>query len=285
MNRSTGLLVAIALTLPGAAVGQPAAKKPFVEPPSVRSLSFSPDASLLAAAVMPKDRGGLLIVWNVADRKLISKYDRAGESPMAQFAPDGKSIVLANGRKLLPVIDPTTGQKKGEIGPLPSEATDLAVAGKGKWVVRGKDNVLRLWDEKANKVAGEFGGLKSIWGWAVSPSGKWLFASSNGMDKLWDLTTGKEVEGIFKPKPGYVQRAVFLGADRLLLAPNMGLYRLSEVPSGKELLRFKSELGSYQIAYSPATEMVAGRYYTSGQTGLRQRRGNDLPSFRPIVYE
>src|SRR5688572_16009702 len=83
--------------------------KPAAEPPAVRTLSFSPDGTRLAAAAMPRDRGGLVVVWDVAGRKEVSRYDRAGESPAAMFSPDRKRLVLANGRKLLTVLDPATG--------------------------------------------------------------------------------------------------------------------------------------------------------------------------------
>jgi hypothetical protein len=268
MNRtSIGLVAIAALPLFGA---DPKAKKnPPREPPLVRTLSFSPDGTLLVAAVMPKDRGGMVFVWEVSSRKLVSKYDRAGESPTAAFAPDGKSVVIANGRKLLPVIDPKTGAKSGDLGPLPAEITAVAPAGPGKWVTLGKDNMFRLWDEKEKKVANELGGGKRVWSWGVSPSGKWLFVSfSETGDKLWDLTKGEEIQSAAKPQPGRVNVAAFVGEDRLLLGSNMGSHRLIELPSGKELLRFKNEGGTGAIAYSPKAGMLACRYYTSPVAGL-----------------
>jgi WD40 repeat protein len=260
MIRFVVLVIALA---PPVLVAEPPKKAPPAEPPVVRSLSFSPDSSLLAAAVMPKDRGGLVLVWDVASRKPIAKYDRAGESPMAAFATDGKSIVVANGRTLLVVLDPKTGEKSGELGPFPAEVTNLAPAGPGKWVALGKDFTFRVWDEKDKKVAREFAGLKRVWGWAVSPGGKWLFANGDGVDKLWNLNTGDEAAGAFKPQPGRASAATFLSDDRMLLGSNYGSHRVVELPSGKELLRFKNEGGTEGLAHSPAAEMMASRYYTS----------------------
>jgi WD40 repeat protein len=265
---AVGILATACLAVAHAA--DPAPKKePPREPPLVRTLSFSPDGTLLAVAAMPRDRGGMVFVWDVSTRKLVSKYDRAGESPNAAFAPDSKSIVIANGRKLLPVLDPQTGQKIGDLGPLPAEITAVAAAGLGKWVMLGKDNIFRVWDEKGKKVAADLGGGKRVWSWSVAPSGKWLFVSfSDSGDRLWDLSTGEEVQGMAKSQPGRVNVAAFIAEDRLLLGSNMGSHRLIELPSGKELLRFKNEGGTGAMAYSPKLGMLACRYYTSSTVGL-----------------
>jgi WD40 repeat protein len=245
---------------------QPAKKLPE-EPPVVRSVNFSPDGTLLAASAMPKDRGGIVCVWDVATRKLVSRYDRGGETPIAAFSADPNSLVIANGLKLLPVLDPMSGKKVGEIGPLPAEATSLWSLAAGRWLIVGKDNVFRLWEEKDKKAIHELVGARRIRDWAVSPGGKWLFASGDG-DKLWDLNTGKEVEGAFKQRPGTVNAPAFLAEDRLLVGSNIGSHKLVEIPSGKDVFRFKNEGGTGQITYSPAAGMLACRYYSSDRVAL-----------------
>ena len=267
MIRVQTLLALIVLSV-GAQAADPPAKKPYVEPPSVRTLSFSPDGNLLAASVMPKDRGGQVFVWDVATRKLVSKYAQAGETPAAAFAADGKSIVLANGRTLLTRLDPRKGEKLGTIGPFDAEITTLARAGDAGWVTLGKDFAFRVWDDKDKKVLWKLAGQKRVWSWAVSASGKWLYASTDGQDRLWDLSTGKEAEGIFKVRQGTSNTGTFMGDDRLLLGSNHGTHKLVEIPSGKDLRRFQNEGGTGGMAYSPKTEMLACRYYTSMKVGL-----------------
>lgn len=237
-------------------------------PPLVRSVSFSPDGSLVSAAVMPKDRGGRVFVWDVASHKLLSKYDQAGESPMAQFSADSKSIVLANGRKLLPVIDPKTGQKVDELGPLPTEATNLFRAGTDKWLLRNKDGGFRLWDAKEKKVVHEFAAGKNIWGWGVSPNGKWLFVNESGVDKAWDVATGKEIADVFKSKAGRSNVVTFVTEDWILMGSNSGSHRVVELPSGKEILRFKNEGGTGAVIYSQIANILACRYHTDSSIAL-----------------
>jgi WD40 repeat protein len=117
-------------------------------------------------------------------------------------------------------------------------------------------------------VAHEFSVGKDVWGWAASPGGKWLFVNGAGADKVWDLTTGEEVPGLSKAQPGRSDTPAFLGEDRLLLGSNYGSHRVVELPSGKELLRFKNEGGTGAIAYSPAAGVLACRYYSSATVAL-----------------
>ena len=245
-----------------------AKKNASADPPAIRSLSFSPNGSLLAAGVISKERGGLVLVWEPTSSKLVCKYERAGESPVAVFAHDGKSLVVANGQKSLVVLDATTGMKTGELGPFPVEVTSLLSDGAGRWITLGKDGVIRVWDEKQKKVVHEFIGFKPLWAWAISPSGKWLYANGNGLDRLWDLATGNEEKGAFKPRPGSANVAAFLSEDRILLGSNSGSHRVVELPTGKELLRFKNAGGTGAVAYSPLAGILACRYYTSTSAAL-----------------
>lgn len=247
------------------ATAQPPAKATAT--PAVRSLAFSDDGARLAAGVMPPGRGGIVLVWDVSTRKRVSMYDQAGESPNIAFAPDGKSIVLANGRKSLSLIDPVAGTKTGELGPFPSEVTSVQRAGE-RWLGLGKDNRIYLWDAADKKVARTFGTGKRVYAWAVSPKGEWLFVGGEGGDKLWNLKTGDEAADVFKARPGYVSRGVFMSDDRLLVGSNMGSHKVLEVPSGKELLRFKNEGGPDVIAYSPAAGLMASRYAMDTRFGI-----------------
>ena len=113
------------------------------DPPAVRTLSFAPDGSLLAAGVISKEKG-VVLIWDVATRKLVARSESGGESAVATFSRDGKAVVVANGLKSLVVLNPLTGKKTDEFGPFPSEVTGLLSAGAGKWITLGKDGALRV---------------------------------------------------------------------------------------------------------------------------------------------
>jgi WD40 repeat protein len=259
------LIALLAGLVVGPATAQPPAKKG--PSPSVRSLSFSPDGTRLAAAVaMPG--GGRVLVWDVAGWKRAAVSDKTGDTPNAVFAPDGKAIAVADGKATVTLIDATTGKTVGSVGPFPAEITAVVPGAKGQWVVLGKDWTFRLWDEGPKKVVHTVAWGKRVWGWAVSPGGAWLLISADTGERLWNLQTGEAVPEALQARQGIVNRGVFIGDDRFLGGNNNGTHRLFEIPSGKELLRFKNEGGPDVIAYSAAAGMMANRYSSDTRAGL-----------------
>src|SRR5262249_23469785 len=75
-------------------------------------------------------------------------------------------------------------------------------------------------------------------------------------------------KGVFKPRPGSANAAAFLSEDRILLGSNFGPHRVVELPTGKELLRFKNGGGTGAVAYSASAGILACRYYTSTSVAL-----------------
>jgi WD40 repeat protein len=257
----------LAVTAAGHAQAPPVKPKPLASP-IVLSLSFSPDGSRLAVGGLTTDRDGGVQIWNVASRKLVAKSEPlAQRSVVAEFTPDGQAIAVANGGKTVPLLDPKTGAKVGEMGPFASEITVVTHGAKGHWIVLGADNTFRVCDESATKVTREVALGKSPYGWTVSPGGDWLFVGGEAGDRLWDLKTGNQIES-FPNRKGVYSQGTFLSADRLLIGTNLGIHRLVEVPSGKELFRFKNEGGQQGLTYSAAAGILAGHYPNAQQAAL-----------------
>jgi WD40 repeat protein len=267
MRRWFALAGLLGLVAVGHAQVPPVKPKPLAAP-IVWSLSFSPDGTRLAVGNLTADRDGVVLVWDVAGRKRVAKSEPLGQRLVgAEFTPDGKAIAVAHWATTIKLLDPKTATKAGEIGPFPSEVTGLTAAGTGRWLAIGQDRVPRLWDEKAKKVTAEFGGFKQVYSWAVSPKGDWLVLGTDVGEKVWNLRTGDEVAA-FPDRPGSAGRAAFLTEDRLLITSSQGLFRLVELPSGKEVLRFKSEGGPDGLTYSAAAGVLAGRTYSAQQAAL-----------------
>jgi WD40 repeat protein len=95
---------------------------------------------------------------------------------------------------------------------------------------------------------------------AVSPDGKWLISTGPDGTRAWDLTAGRELKEVFKQNPGAaVYGVTFVAPDRVLFGSNSAVQRVVELPSGKELLRYKGYGGG--IAYSPKLGLAAFNWY------------------------
>src|SRR5579864_8687238 len=90
----------LTVCLPGFAANPSQKLATYVDPPTVRSLSFSPDGTLLCAG-LSGNRRGQVVIWSVADSKLRGRFDTDSESTWAAFSADGRSTAVACGKKCL----------------------------------------------------------------------------------------------------------------------------------------------------------------------------------------
>jgi WD40 repeat protein len=265
--RSLALVGLLALAAAARAQAPPVRPKP-PNGPMVSSLSFSPDGSRLAVGVMTRGWEGMVYVWDVAERKHVAKFGPHGKrSIWVAFADDGKKIVVARDELVAPFLDPATGAKVGEAGPFTAGVQVVQPLTKERWLAVGDDGTFWVWDDVADKVVGKVPTAQRPYGYAVSPGGEWLFVGGEAGDRLWDLKTGKQVES-FPGHKGTYSQGTFLSADRLLIGTNFGIHRLVEVPSGKELFRFRNEGAQQGLTYSAAAGMLAGRPFSGLQVAL-----------------
>jgi mono/diheme cytochrome c family protein len=168
------------------------------------------------------------------------------------FAPDGKSIVLAEGR-LVRLWD---DQGKRELFSFEGHTDDVlcvARSADNRFVVTGgRDRTVRVWDARTGK------GLKKLLGHtdsvrcvAVSADGK--RALTGGADRtlrLWDTEAGKEVAG-WAGGAGPILSVALSGDGRRVLSGGLDrTVRLWDV-SGKELGRWAGHTGGvYAVAFS-----------------------------------
>jgi WD40 repeat protein len=129
----------------------------------------------------------------------------------AAFAPDGKSVGIADGRMRL--WDPVTGKVIREFATGPTRGLTFApgppvvFSPDGKHVAAGGENgTLWLWDSHTGKVAHPLEGMPSaafnfVNELAFSPDGKYLVHLANGL-RRWDVTTGKEAPFQVPRSPG-----------------------------------------------------------------------------------
>jgi WD40 repeat protein len=126
----------------------------------------------------------------------------------------------------------------------------------------GSDNLIRLWDLKTGKVHQELKGHRSgVDSLVVSPNGRWLVSTDDDGTRIWDMTGGTELKGALPAERGRHWGNVFVTDDKVMMCDNHGTQRIVELPSIKELLRFKNSGGSESPAYSATAGLAAFRYY------------------------
>ncbi|MBN9518627.1 hypothetical protein J0H58_08925 [bacterium] len=271
-----GLLAGLTAALPGQ--DGPAAGAPL-RPPSVRALAYSPDGAVLVATVGWSGEPGAAAAWDVTTRKQLWVGRGPAGHPAAAFAPDGKSVVVADGTPTAVRLDPRTGKGLGKVGPHPKVVRACAFHPGTGLLATGSDGTIRLWDLAAGTVAREFKGghPAEVSALVFSPDGRWLISTGPDGTRGWDVAAGTELKDAVKQDRGTaVYGPTFVAPDRVLFGDNSATQHLLELPSGQELLRYKGWGGG--IAYAPALGVAAFHWHSP------EVRVMDL-AFRPPTAE
>ena len=241
--------------------------------PDVFAMAFSPDGTRLAtagsvAAVggphgLP---GGIVIVWDTGNGKIIHKSDRLSTSASSVvWSPDGKGFAAGTngaGGELpeageVRMWSAETGQILHSFKVKPAveygewaSAGDVAFAPDGNQVaapvtagsrsapagllIDDTGASVRIWDLGTGKVTQPVKGLKSSVGRVVfSPDGKWLAtAGSDKVVRVWDVETGKELAAMQNPD-GVAVVAFSPDGKSLAAGCKNGEVRLWEVKAAK----------------------------------------------------
>ncbi|MFO0803580.1 MAG: hypothetical protein U0791_10745 [Gemmataceae bacterium] len=211
-------------------------------PPPVRWVAFSPDGRILVAAAGKRDDPGTIIAWDVDT--LEPRWSRNGASAFlsASFSPDGRSLAVTHGKSTVLRLDPRTGGELGEIGSHPATVHACAHLPGSDLLATGGDGTIRLWNLKTGKIAKELkdGHPAEVWSLIASPDGKWLISTGPDGTRGWDVAAGTELKEAIKPQRHISWKGIaFVAPDRLLYADNAAFQHIIELPSGKELARYK----------------------------------------------
>src|SRR5579883_3043712 len=251
------LVVGIGSSL-ASAVDPPAKVAPPLRPPSVRSLAYSPNGKILVAAVGRRDEPEAVVAWEVESRKQL--WVTFGPRGSLSFAPDGTAVVFAHSAPTALRLEAATGKELSAIGPHRVVVRAVTYIPTTDLIATGSDGVIRLWDAKTSKVAKELKGghPAEVSALVASPDGKWLISTGPDSTRAWDVAAGAELKDAFKEDQSrWWYGITFIASDRILFGTSSGEQRIRELPSGKELMKFKNAGGYDGIAYSPTAGLAA----------------------------
>ncbi|HEY0551482.1 MAG TPA: protein kinase [Verrucomicrobiae bacterium] len=140
-----------------------------------------------------KDRG--IELWNVNSRALEIFLPRARQIRILQFAPDSKSLAVADGDGDVMLWKWKASETRSiRAHALPVQS--LAFSANGEMLATGaSDETIKLWDvqsltQKPNKFDGQLG---AVWSLAFSPNQQLLASGSRDMPiNLWNLNSRRE---------------------------------------------------------------------------------------------
>jgi hypothetical protein len=167
-----------------------------------------------------------------------------GGDSQAVLAPDGNTLLLANGNVTL-VFDLGRGGRGREprqlfLGDLMGGGLVLACGADGKTVAgltpQGADSSVRLWDVATGKQLREIDNDEPFVSLALSPDGTLLAVGTQGRVEIWDAVSGDEVRVLQAPENHTYSLLAFSPDGKTLAAAEAEApaVRLWEVASGKE---------------------------------------------------
>ena len=172
------------------------------QPEVIWSAAFSPDSTMVAAALM----GGRLVVWDAATGKALQACPGIpdGTQPTGghtlAFSHDAKVLASAGSSTVLGLWDVTTSREALNLAEAHNgDVAAVAIAPDGRTIATaGGDHTIRLWNRADARQRIRMSGHKdAVRGLAYSPDGKRLASSSrDGAIKIWNAGDGKELTTI-----------------------------------------------------------------------------------------
>lgn len=114
----------------------------------VTALAFSPDGKLLATGGGDPSRSGELMLWDVAERKIVKEFKDAHSDVVlgVEFSLDGSMLVSCAADKFVKVFDVVSGNPLKSFEGHTSHVLDAGFRGNGVIVASvGADNALKVW--------------------------------------------------------------------------------------------------------------------------------------------
>ncbi len=183
----------------------------------VSSVTFGPDGKLLAANLY----GGALALWDTGTGELRTTVDREGSEQPVAFAPDGRSVAVAE--ESVRVWDATTGEPVATYADAGHVARSVAFGVGAPLLASGGDGEIRIWDVDSGRAVATLEHPGPVEFLAACGADGLLVSGGGTEVRLWDAAS-QELKGI---------ATGFVGPDLYSMENRMPVIALS--PRGETL--------------------------------------------------
>ena len=233
----------------------------FEHTAGVRSVSFSPDGTLLASGAS----NGTIFVWDVGTGEKVETIAGQDDIISLSFSPDSTLLAWSLfGSSRIFVWDVETGERVEAIAGHTDGIHSLSFSPDGSLLAVGtRDGRIFLWDvavgERVETLIGHTDWVESV---AFSPDGSLLAsASSDGTVKVWDVETGERVKTLVEhtDRWWWIYPVAFAPDGSLLtFDPLGGTVRVWDVETGEMVeTRGRFTEWSSSMIFSPDGSLIA----------------------------